>query len=62
MLKVSGIITATDILRFFRFSAHEQIKNTCPLHTNERLVKTEFTDGTFRLYCSKCEGFFELDN
>ena len=59
--KISGIITATDILRFFRFSTNEQIKNTCPLHTDERLVKTEFTDGTFHLYCSKCEEFFEID-
>ena len=59
--KVSGIITATDILRFFRFSTHEEIKNTCPLHIDERLVKTELTDGSHRLYCSKCEEFFELD-
>ena len=56
--KIIGIITATDILRFFRFSVHEQIKNTCPLHTDEQLVKTEFIDGSFRLYCSKCEEFF----
>ncbi|MCV0410428.1 CBS domain-containing protein [Nitrosopumilus sp.] len=59
--EISGIITATDILRFFRFSTTEQLKNTCPLHTDERLVKTELTDGTFRLYCSKCEEFFEID-
>lgn len=59
--KISGIITATDILRFFRFSTYEQIKNTCPLHENERLVKTELTDGSHRLYCSKCEEFFEMD-
>ncbi|MGY5149714.1 MAG: CBS domain-containing protein [Candidatus Nitrosopumilus sp. bin_68KS] len=59
--KISGIITATDILRFFRFSTNEKIKNTCPLHTDERLVKTELPDGTFRLYCPKCEEFFEID-
>ena len=59
--EISGIITATDILRFFRFSSHDQIKNSCPLHTDERLVKTELTDGTFKMYCPKCEEFFEID-
>ncbi len=59
--EISGIITATDILRFFRFSTNEQIKGTCPLHTEVDLVKTELTDGTHRLYCYKCEEFFEYN-
>jgi signal-transduction protein with cAMP-binding, CBS, and nucleotidyltransferase domain len=59
--KVVGIITATDILRFFRFSDNEELQKTCPLHTNEHLVKTELTDGTHKLYCSKCEEFFDID-
>jgi len=59
--KISGIITATDILRFFRFSATERIKNTCPLHTDTELVKTELEDGTHRTYCPRCESFFDLD-
>ena len=60
--KILGIITATDILRFFRFASYERIKMTCPLHDREELVKTELSDGTYRLYCSKCERFFALDN
>jgi signal-transduction protein with cAMP-binding, CBS, and nucleotidyltransferase domain len=60
--KISGIITATDILRYFRFSDNEEIKNTCPLHPKEVLVKTKLADGTYRRYCSKCEEFFELDS
>ena len=60
--KIVGIITATDILRFFRFASYERIKMTCPLHEHEELVKTELADGTYRLYCSKCERFFALDN
>ncbi|HLC24846.1 MAG TPA: CBS domain-containing protein [Nitrosopumilaceae archaeon] len=59
--KILGIITATDLVRFFRFSATQEIKGRCPLHTDEQLVKTELTDGTKRLYCSKCERFFALD-
>ncbi|MGD8707385.1 MAG: CBS domain-containing protein [Nitrosopumilaceae archaeon] len=59
--KISGIITATDILRFFRFSNNKEFHNTCPLHTKEHLVKTELSDGSHRLYCSKCEEFFEID-
>ena len=59
--KISGIITATDILRFFRFSDNEELQNTCPLHTKERLVKTELTYGLHKLYCSKCEEFFDMD-
>lgn len=59
--KIVGIITVTDILRYFRFSTQEQIRNTCPLHTDERLGKIELTDATFRSYCSKCEKFFEID-
>jgi len=59
--KVSGIITATDILRFFRFSTIERLKWTCPLHNNSELVKIELSDGTSRLYCDKCEEFFEFD-
>lgn len=59
--EISGIITATDLLRFFRFSTIEQIKGTCPLHNEVDLFKTELTDGTHRLYCYKCEEFFDLD-
>jgi signal-transduction protein with cAMP-binding, CBS, and nucleotidyltransferase domain len=60
--EIAGIITATDILRFFRFSSHEQIRRTCPLHAYTELVETELTDGTRRTYCPKCEEFFELDD
>jgi CBS domain-containing protein len=59
--RVTGIITATDLIRFFRFLSIEEIKGRCPLHTDEQLVTTELTDGTKRLYCSKCERFFALD-
>ena len=59
--KISGIITATDILHFFRFSDNEEVQNTCLLHTDNRLVKIKLKDGTHRLYCSKCEGFFDIE-
>jgi CBS domain-containing protein len=59
--RVAGIITATDLVRFFRFSAIEENKGKCPLHTDEKLVKTELEDGTKKMYCSKCEKFFGLD-
>lgn len=59
--KILGIITATDLIRFFRFSSIEEIKGICPLHTNEKLIQTELSDGTKKMYCAKCERFFSLD-
>jgi CBS domain-containing protein len=59
--KIVGIVSATDILRYFRFSLLEQSKNKCPLHTDEELVKIELSDGTHRSYCYKCEEFFKFD-